>query len=373
MNENELAQIGAQAQIDLHLENWRVHYVFERDLCSAAGDPVYALCLPEKDSKRALIKVRDPETPPPGMTAEQWAVAIRTAVYHEVDHLHFAPFDNRSPAAVTAEENAVWGTTFALEAAWNVPPDCRLATIGKPRITAPVRRSQSRRSNMPDEKDNEKAANAGGDKGALLEIIANNDEKGALEWVKAYVARELSEGPESAPAPAPAAAPTADAGGGNMDQPNGGPMAARTGVRGAPSVHETEIAASARSARTSALRLAIGTARTVDGIALPPAVEKRILAARTLEEGEALLSTARDMAAIAGPRAARSGAEQKGKERDTSADGADLEGLAPHEIAAYDTIKRSDPKAAKAYLEEAHKVHARNARTSARQNAQKGK
>lgn len=363
MNQADLESIGAQALIDLHLENWRVAFSFVVDLCAPDGREVYALCYPEKDSKRASIQLRDPSTPPTGMTSEQWEIAIRTAVYHEVDHLHFAAFDTQSPAERTAEENAVWGTTFALESAWKVPADCRLAAIG-PKTSAPSRRArQHRRSIMADTKEDPKTATAG-DKSKLLEIIANGDEKAALEWVKAYVAAELNEGPASEPAPG---APTAAAPGGDDTKPpapGGAPMAARSARALA------EIEASAASGRSSALRLAISTARTADGIDLPPAVEKRILASRTLAEGEAILSTARDMAAIGKPREGRSGAQQNGKEGDTSAAG-DTTGLARHEIDAYESIKKSDPAAGAAYLKEAKAVHARSARTLARTNAKK--
>lgn len=81
----------------LRLEDWRITVEVIDGLTTPDGRPAYGLCWPCVDNKTALIQ----------FDANAGKEALNTII-HELLHLHLAPFQNRSPAACAAEENAVW-------------------------------------------------------------------------------------------------------------------------------------------------------------------------------------------------------------------------------------------------------------------------
>jgi hypothetical protein len=110
----DLDALLARWQKALRLLDWRIAIEYVRDLCAADGDPVYGLCTPCVDNKTAWIRIRDPETP---VDNGRDAVAmVEPVVVHECVHLHFAPWNARSPAEIAAEEQAVWAIAEALVA-----------------------------------------------------------------------------------------------------------------------------------------------------------------------------------------------------------------------------------------------------------------
>ena len=110
----DLAALAAEWQVLLRLRDWRLDVSYAPDLCDAAGRPVWGLCSPIVDSKTATIIIRDPATPPDGCTVEQAVAQVEETVCHEIAHLWFSPFNNRYPAEIAAEENAVWAFSEAL-------------------------------------------------------------------------------------------------------------------------------------------------------------------------------------------------------------------------------------------------------------------
>ena len=110
----DLAALAAEWQVLLRLRDWQIDVSYAPDLCDAAGRPVWGLCSPIVDSKTATIIIRDPATPPDGCTVEQAVAQVEETVCHEMAHLWFSPFDNRYPAEIAAEENAVWAFSGAL-------------------------------------------------------------------------------------------------------------------------------------------------------------------------------------------------------------------------------------------------------------------
>jgi len=110
----DLAALAAEWQVLLRLRDWQIDVSYAPDLCDAAGRPVWGLCSPIVDSKTATIIIRDPATPPDGCTVEQAVAQVEETVCHEMAHLWFSPFDNRYPAEIAAEENAVWAFSEAL-------------------------------------------------------------------------------------------------------------------------------------------------------------------------------------------------------------------------------------------------------------------
>ncbi len=88
---------------------------------------MWGLCRPVVDAKVATIVIRDPNTPPEGCTVEEAMAQVVETVVHELVHLHFAPFQNASPTAVAAEEQAVWSIAEALIKSKGTPDEQRYA------------------------------------------------------------------------------------------------------------------------------------------------------------------------------------------------------------------------------------------------------
>lgn len=119
----DLAALVAHYQRELRLLDWRIDVAYEPNLVDSKGRTVWGLCLPVADSKTARIIIRDPATPPDGVTPEQAVREVVETVVHELCHLHFAPFANRTPEAIVAEEQAVWALAEALVAARGTPAE----------------------------------------------------------------------------------------------------------------------------------------------------------------------------------------------------------------------------------------------------------
>ena len=122
----DLASLVSHYQEALRLRDWRIDVSYAPNLCQ--GDqPVWGLCRPVVDAKVATIVIRDPNTPPEGCTVEEAMAQVVETVVHELVHLHFAPFQNVSPTAVAAEEQAVWSLAEALIKAKGTPDEQRYA------------------------------------------------------------------------------------------------------------------------------------------------------------------------------------------------------------------------------------------------------
>jgi hypothetical protein len=89
-------ELGAW-QKALRLQDWRITAEVVDGLATPDGQPAYGLCWPCVDNKTALIQIDA------GAGDE-----ARNTIIHELLHLHLAPFQNRSPTARAAEEQAVW-------------------------------------------------------------------------------------------------------------------------------------------------------------------------------------------------------------------------------------------------------------------------
>ncbi len=338
----------------LRLRDWRIAVRFVPDLCLPDGSIVHALCSPLVDNRTASIEIRDPSTPAPGMSGDAW---VEEAVIHELLHLHFAAFGTREPAAVAAEEQAVWAIAESLIKARGTPQEETLARAMRAALakaSAPSRRQQKRR-NAVDEKDDKAADAGGGDGSALLDIIANNDAAGALEWVKAHAKKLIDSGIAG-----PADEPASDMPAATQEGP---PMAAadETQAPGQPAraarlaPHERAARAASQSMTTNAIRFAIHTAREVDKVTLPPSVERDVLACGTIEEANKLIKTAR--ACSAQSSGVRAAVASKAAELGAT----DLSGLGPQEIAAYETMKKNNPEGAELYAKNAKAVATRRA------------
>ena len=127
MKAPDLPALLAHYQRELRLLDWRVSVSYAPDLADAQGRPVWGLCYPVADNKTARIVIRDPATPPPGASIATAASTVEETIVHELLHLHFAAFGNVTPAAVAAEENAVWALSGALVAARGTPREGTIA------------------------------------------------------------------------------------------------------------------------------------------------------------------------------------------------------------------------------------------------------
>jgi hypothetical protein len=123
----DLAELVAYYQKQLRLQDWRLDVSYEQNLCSPQGAPAWGVVYPLADAKRAKILIRDPATPPDGMTQEQAIAQVIETVVHELLHLHFAPFGNTSQEANVAEEQAVWAIAEALIVARGTPEESKIA------------------------------------------------------------------------------------------------------------------------------------------------------------------------------------------------------------------------------------------------------
>jgi len=145
----DLAALVAHYQRELRLLDWRLDVSYAPDLADVKGRQVWGLCYPVPDNKSARIVIRDPSTPPKGATPEQAAAQVVETVVHELTHLHFAPFGNVTPAAIAAEEQAVWALAEALIRAKGTPEEAMYARA----MLAQIDASKGRASVGPAQND----------------------------------------------------------------------------------------------------------------------------------------------------------------------------------------------------------------------------
>ena len=145
MNRPDLAALVTHYQRELRLLDWRVSVSYATDLADSQGRPVWGLCYPVADNKTARIIIRDPSTPPPGATGARAAATVEEALVHEMTHLHFAAFGNVTPAAIAAEEQAVWALSGALVAARGTPREGVIARAMLAHVPASTRGRPSAR------------------------------------------------------------------------------------------------------------------------------------------------------------------------------------------------------------------------------------
>lgn len=145
----DLAALVAHYQRELRLLDWRLDVSYAPDLADVKGRQVWGLCYPVPDNKSARIVIRDPSTPPKGATPEQAAAQVVETVVHELTHLHFAPFGNVTPAAIAAEEQAVWALAEALIRAKGTPDEAMYARA----MLAQIDASKGRASVGPAQND----------------------------------------------------------------------------------------------------------------------------------------------------------------------------------------------------------------------------
>ncbi len=123
----DLGELVTRYQDLLRLRDWRIDVSYLPDLVDSRGRPVWGLCYPTVDARVATIEIRDPNTPPAGVTPEAAAKQVVETVVHELVHLHFAPFGNASPAEIAAEEQAVWALAEALIRSAGTPEESTIA------------------------------------------------------------------------------------------------------------------------------------------------------------------------------------------------------------------------------------------------------
>jgi hypothetical protein len=111
----------------LRLRDWRIEVAYKPGLSTRDGRPVWGLCYPTVDARVARIEIRDPSTPPAGVSLEDATAQVVETVVHELVHLHFAAFGNTSPAEIAAEEQAVWALAGALVSAHGTTREAPIA------------------------------------------------------------------------------------------------------------------------------------------------------------------------------------------------------------------------------------------------------
>jgi hypothetical protein len=201
----DLAALVAHYQQALRLLDWRIDVSYARDLTDSAGRPAWGLCKAIADGKMAKIVIRDPATPPDGISPEEAARHVTETVVHELMHLHFAPFGNRTPAAIVAEEQAVWALAEALVNAKGTPDEPAMARA----VMFQVGVAHSR---LVGNQDPPRAAAAGDSAMTLDEFLAaakalGFDGSASIDEVQA----KLKGDPEKKDEPAPEEAPPAAA------------------------------------------------------------------------------------------------------------------------------------------------------------------
>lgn len=181
-------------QARLRLQDWRLEVAYVADLKSPQGAPVYGLCYPFLDDKRARIFIRDPESSAP-LAANP--PSVEKVVVHELTHLHFAPLSGTSKAEIAAEEQAVWALSGAMVAARGTPDEPLVVRAMLARFPAPMRQTGVRTMLI------------GAKKKAALEAIKNKDGDAALALLEEDIIGEPDgdEGPGSVPPPGEAAPP----------------------------------------------------------------------------------------------------------------------------------------------------------------------
>lgn len=199
----DLGGLVAHYQALLRLRDWQLDVSYVPDLTDSQGRQVWGLCEHMVDAKFARLQIRDPKTPPPGESFESAVENVVETVIHELVHLHFAPFDNRTPAEIAAEEQAVWALAPAIARARGTSDEAfiaraMLALAPKSTASAVARKTEKSRMAL-DPKQSRDA----------LKILIAKDQKSALSFLEKLVVGEdapASEPSEDMAPPAAAAA-----------------------------------------------------------------------------------------------------------------------------------------------------------------------
>lgn len=202
----DLGGLVAHYQALLRLRDWQLDVSYVPNLTDSQGRQVWGLCEHMVDAKFARLQIRDPKTPPPGESFESAVENVIETVIHELVHLHFAPFDNRTPAEIAAEEQAVWALAPAIARARGTSDEgfiarAMLALAPKSTASAVARKTEKSRMAL-DPKQSRDA----------LKILIAKDQKSALAFLEKLVVGEEEPGSEpagegSAPPAAAAAVP----------------------------------------------------------------------------------------------------------------------------------------------------------------------
>lgn len=377
----DLQQLVTHYQQLLRLTDWRIRAEYVQNLRSGENE-VWGLCLPVVDSKTARLAIRDPSTPPSGSSVEDAVTQIKETVVHELMHLWFAPFGARSPIEVAHEENAVWALSEALvkaEIGTDQEESLARAMVAKLRVmdrdlpvqTSPLEKIPGQNfTGVIDPGKGPIRLRAGESMdpkiiAAALDALVAGDEAKCAEILKSLIAAAAGGGgaapaeatAEEEGAPAPKPEPAAEA---TVEEPGDKPMdqdqlkpesaPARRARTAEIEVYEKRARVAAESITRDAIRARVHSARVIDGLELPPSVEKRILSQRSLEEAETLLDTAREMLVSVKPKTRVAAPENTGGNEDISS-------LTGRERIAYQTLKESGREAQAAqYLQSALKI-----------------
>lgn len=356
------------------------------------GKPAWATVESDTDAKTAKILVRDLAKTPIPNVADPWR-ELNLTIAHELGHVNVAEFVARP--TLQAEEDLVerWARSIVdapaalrgiVARGWRAAFDSAPVAVRARLVKISARTTRSRGGSAMDAK-------------AVLDAITGQDEAAALAILTQWAAEQIEAAGNTTPAPAPEAAPVVDGGATDM---RGAPVPAKPGAKPADgempeSTDEARVAArKAREAKMSdedkALRARLVTATTeieasavrareaaasqvkdaieskiirareVDKVALLPEDERDLRACGDVASAERLLGIMRRHAGNATKRARAVDKDGKPVEVQTvEAEGANVDGLSPSDLALIDSLGGPKSAAGKQYAVEAQKVRAR--------------
>jgi hypothetical protein len=347
------------------------------------GKPAWATVESDTDAKTAKILVRDLAKTPIPNVADPWR-ELNLTIAHELGHVNVAEFVARP--TLEAEEDLVerWARSIVdapaalrgiVARGWRAAFDSAPVAVRARLVKISARDVRARGGSM--------------DGKAVLEAIEGKDAASALEILKGWVAEQIEMAQGASGAPAPEAAPV-DGGATDM---RGAPMPPKPGAKPADgempeSTDEARVAArkareakmdeenkalrarqvaatteaekSAGILRITTIRARIAEARTVDRATISAEAEKLILASPSIDEAEIRLTLARGSAATTTQRARAVDKDGKPVEvQAVEAEGANVDGLSPSDLALIDSLGGPKSSAGKQYAVEAQKVRAR--------------
>jgi hypothetical protein len=107
MQRPDLQSLVSQFQIALRLRDWRISASYRPDLVDSSGHALWSFSAPNIDAKSARLVIRDPATPPAGVSSVEAADQVTRSVASELTRLHFAAFESGSPTDNVAIAQAV--------------------------------------------------------------------------------------------------------------------------------------------------------------------------------------------------------------------------------------------------------------------------
>lgn len=337
---SDLEQIGKPIA-DALVPGWRIEWRWcSQEELDAIIPGAMAICSTTPTRSMALVRVLSP-----------WPASesLAETLWHELAHAALSPLTSLIPendGATMIEEQIV--ERFGVLLSQLTPGLARVVskairTFAAPRVAARISAHAKPRARRGEKMDPNLMKKA-------LELIAAGDAAGALALLTEIVAAAAAGGEPAAPASdappgeAPMGAAPAPASDGT-EKKDDAPMARQN----------ARAKSAADSIVKSAIRARIYESRTSDGLAIAAEVEKRILAAPSIEDAEAIIATVREtMEATGGTSSrARSGAKPP------AGKAGPLETMTARERATYAGLVTSNPKAAETFANECAKVHAR--------------